>query len=256
MILSSREDNLPNVCSKRCCATPVISFTIGGIPEVILDRVDGRLIPPFDTAAMASTVTELLHADGATLALGSAARDRIVSAYHLDAQAKAYETLFEGMLAQTDFRLTQSRCDRTHTPKTICLPMTLHPQVEKTSIGLFLEQQTVILEQQTVIDETKKANERAHFELDRVRDVLGAAARDIVSSSSWRYTRRLRRGVPEPATETDASPADAASTVLSLLRSRSWELTAPLRLIARAIRGASRTLNPARTARKADGDRA
>ncbi len=245
LILSSREDNLPNVMLEAMsCATPVISFAIGGIPEVILDRVDGRLIPPFDTAAMASTVTELLHADGATLALGSAARDRIVSAYHLDAQATAYETLFEGMLAQTDFRLTQSRCDRTHTPKTIRLPMTLHPQVEKTSIGLFLEQQTVI-------DEIK-ANERAHFELDRVRNVLGAAARDIVSSRSWRYTRRLRRGVPEPATEADAIPADAAATVLRLLRSRSWELTAPLRLIARAIRVASRMLNPARTVRKAD----
>lgn len=229
LILSSREDNLPNVMLEAMsCATPVISFTIGGIPEVIFDRVDGRLIPPFDTAAMASTVTELLHADAATLALGSAARDKIVAGYHLDAQATAYETLFEGMLAQADFRLTQSRCDRTHTPKTIRLPMTLHPQVEKTSIGLFLEQQT---------------------ELDRVRNVLGAAARDIRSSRSWRYTRSLRRGVPEPDTTPEE---DAVVIALNLLRSTSWELTAPLRLIARAIRGASRMLNPARTVRKAD----
>lgn len=237
LILASREDNLPNIMLEAMsCATPVVSFAIGGVPDVILNGIEGRLIPPFEVASMASAVMDLLFADEAVLAMGNAAREKICSAYHLDVQAAAYEGLFESMLDRTDARSTGGRSGRTETPISIPLPISLNPAVEKTSIGLFLKQQMVI-------GETTKENERLHYELNRVRHVLGNAARDILNSNSWRYTRPLRRGISEPDTEADASLAETAATVLGLLRSISWDVTAPLRLAARSIREASRKGN-------------
>jgi glycosyltransferase involved in cell wall biosynthesis len=241
LILPSREDNLPNVMLEAmACGTLVVSFAVGGIPDVIADGVDGRLIAPFDTIAMASAVTDLLHAEGSARAMGAAARDKIASAYSLDAQAAAYEALFEGMLAEIGRRPTESRSDRARGPSTVGLPVTLNPEVDETPIGLFLEQQAII-------DETTRAHERARAELDRVHRVLDTAAHDILRSSSWRYTSPLRRGAPEPRIGADATAGDAAAMVLSLLRSRSWELTAPMRLIARGGRGASRPPHPEQT---------
>ena len=247
LILSSREDNLPNIMLEAmACATPVVAFAVGGMPDTIEDRVDGRLIPACDVGAMASAVADLLHDEEIALAMGRAARAKMVAAYHLDGQASAYESLFETMLKRTHAAPSESRADRVEAQKTIALPITLHPGIASTPIALFLEQQALI-------DKSEEANARARFELDRVRDVLGTAVRDIVTSSSWRYTRRLRRGALDSAIAADATAEDAAVNILNLLRSKSWELTALLRLTARVLRRASRAVKPVAMVDEAEG---
>lgn len=55
---------------------PVVASAVGGIPEVIEDRITGRLVPPADATALATTIDELLD-DGsmaAELAQAGAAR--------------------------------------------------------------------------------------------------------------------------------------------------------------------------------------
>jgi len=42
-------------------ARPVIAFAVGGLPEVVADGVNGRLVPPGDCRAFAGAVVETLR---------------------------------------------------------------------------------------------------------------------------------------------------------------------------------------------------
>jgi glycosyltransferase involved in cell wall biosynthesis len=54
-------DNLPTVIMEAmACALPVVSTTIAGIPEMIVDGEDGLLVPPKDPAALARSIARLL----------------------------------------------------------------------------------------------------------------------------------------------------------------------------------------------------
>jgi glycosyltransferase involved in cell wall biosynthesis len=58
-------DGLPNVCLEAMdCGLPVISTTISGIPEGVEQGLNGWLIPPNDTAALARAMREAMsHPD-------------------------------------------------------------------------------------------------------------------------------------------------------------------------------------------------
>lgn len=89
-------------------------------------------------------------------------------------------------------------------------------------------------------DELCERNRALEKSNDLVLDVLRTALRAILASNSWRYTRILRRDGPEPTLASDATPEVAAITVIALSRSKSWELTAPLRLLHRGLAGLRR----------------
>ena len=49
-LLPSREDNLPNtMLESMACGTPVLSFEVGGIPDMIENGITGYMAPPFDS---------------------------------------------------------------------------------------------------------------------------------------------------------------------------------------------------------------
>ena len=56
-------------------ARPVIAFAVGGLPEVVIDGVNGRLVPPGDCEAFAQAVIDTLGnpARRASYARGAAA---------------------------------------------------------------------------------------------------------------------------------------------------------------------------------------
>ena len=56
-VLPSREDNLPNtMLESLCCGTPVISFTNGGMTDIILDGDNGYLVTQSNGEDLASTI--------------------------------------------------------------------------------------------------------------------------------------------------------------------------------------------------------
>ena len=64
--------NWPIAEMRRSFATPV-----GGIPEVVTDRVNGLLVPPGGPEALAAAIMRLLEAKDLRIRLGRAGRERV-----------------------------------------------------------------------------------------------------------------------------------------------------------------------------------
>ncbi len=76
-----------------------IASAVGGIPEVIVDRKTGLLVPPRSSALLASALASLLeHPDGCAV-LARAARQRAEAHFSADTSARRLEDALAGWLA-------------------------------------------------------------------------------------------------------------------------------------------------------------
>jgi glycosyltransferase involved in cell wall biosynthesis len=62
------------LCEAESCGVPVIASRIGGIPDVVLDGVTGKLVPPAEPRALAEAVTECVARPQTLSAMGAAGR--------------------------------------------------------------------------------------------------------------------------------------------------------------------------------------
>jgi len=100
LVLPSQEDNLPNVMLEAMsCATPVVAFDTGGIPDAVLDGETGLLVPPGDLDALAAAILKLVFDGEQRQRLSQNGRDRTLAKYLLTRQAKDYLALFEELTA-------------------------------------------------------------------------------------------------------------------------------------------------------------
>ncbi|MDN6088956.1 MAG: glycosyltransferase family 4 protein, partial [Enterobacterales bacterium] len=82
-------------------AKPVVGGNIGGIPEQIRDRQEGRLFEPGNAEQLAGILDELAQNPDDARALGERARQRLENKYslrvHMDALIALYHKLLSGM---------------------------------------------------------------------------------------------------------------------------------------------------------------
>ena len=100
-LLPSLEDNLPNtILESMSCATPVVAFDVGGVPDMVTDGVNGFLVKAFDIEQMGKAIVSLaLDADKRS-SMGKAGRERATRDYALDVQAGNYLKLYDDLLHQ------------------------------------------------------------------------------------------------------------------------------------------------------------
>jgi glycosyltransferase involved in cell wall biosynthesis len=76
--------------------TPVVASRVGGLPEIVRDGLDGVLVPPGDTVALASTIRDLLS-DGARRSGMACAAVAGASRFSPDAVVDALDAVYAGV---------------------------------------------------------------------------------------------------------------------------------------------------------------
>jgi glycosyltransferase involved in cell wall biosynthesis len=79
---------------------PVVGSRVGGIPEMVLDGVTGRLVPPRDPAALAAAIEALVAAPDLRRAYGLAARARAESHFSLRVHAERLQAIYDDVLGR------------------------------------------------------------------------------------------------------------------------------------------------------------
>jgi glycosyltransferase involved in cell wall biosynthesis len=90
-------DNLPTVIMEAMAtAVPVVSTTIGGIPEMVVDKETGFLVQPGDATSLANSIEKLI--DDALLAqrLGQCGYERAQKLFSIDKNVRELWTLICG----------------------------------------------------------------------------------------------------------------------------------------------------------------
>ena len=99
-IAPSIEDNLPNtVVESMSCGTPVAAFNIGGMPDMIENRKNGILVPPFDAALLASEILSVLE-DGIVFEnLSLESRKKVLENFDIKIIVDRYKQLYKSILS-------------------------------------------------------------------------------------------------------------------------------------------------------------
>lgn len=75
-------------------ARPVVATRVGGIPEIVMDGITGRLVPPRDPAALAGALIDLIRRPAERTEMGRAGRERMLSSFSAEAMVAATESLY------------------------------------------------------------------------------------------------------------------------------------------------------------------
>jgi glycosyltransferase involved in cell wall biosynthesis len=94
-VLSSRWEGLPYVVLEAMSyGLPVISTAVDGIPEAVIDRRTGLLVPPADPRTLAEALMWAISEREKAARLGAAGRERVVAEFGLDAMVDKVAALY------------------------------------------------------------------------------------------------------------------------------------------------------------------
>lgn len=98
-VLPSLAEGLPMaLLEAMALGRPVVASRVGGIPEVVRDGVEGRLVPPGDVEALAQACLAFLNDPPALGSAGARARRRVAEAYTIDATGPRYIDLYRRLV--------------------------------------------------------------------------------------------------------------------------------------------------------------
>ncbi len=101
-IFPTLADNLPQtVLESMACGTPVASFRVGGVPDMIDHLENGYLAPELDTEDLAHGVLTLLCNERRLAEMRAAGRHKMVTSFSPELQTARYLTLYEQMIEAT-----------------------------------------------------------------------------------------------------------------------------------------------------------
>jgi glycosyltransferase involved in cell wall biosynthesis len=98
-IFPTRADNLPLVLQESmACGTPMVSFDIGGVPDLVRPMVTGYLAKPEDAKDFCNGIVELLENEQLQQTMSVNCRAIALAEYPLELQAERYIKLYKEIL--------------------------------------------------------------------------------------------------------------------------------------------------------------
>ena len=100
LVVPSRSEGLPYLVLEAMLAgTPLVVTEVGGIPEVLVDRVHGVLVPARDPARLARAIARCLDQPEGARARAAAARRHAEARFSLRAMLVAVDAVYTAILA-------------------------------------------------------------------------------------------------------------------------------------------------------------
>ena len=104
VVMPSRWEGLPlTLLEALARARPVVASAVGGIPEVIEDRLSGRLVPPGDAFALAEALEWLHRRADLAAALGREGAARVRERYTWEHVVQSFEEVYDEVLGLASF---------------------------------------------------------------------------------------------------------------------------------------------------------
>jgi glycosyltransferase involved in cell wall biosynthesis len=99
LVLPSRMDNLPNVAlESMACGTPIVSFSIGGMFDIIDHMTNGYLATPFDCKDFANGINIFLNSTLNLNEFSNNASHKINDNYNQELIGRKYKNLFQTLI--------------------------------------------------------------------------------------------------------------------------------------------------------------
>ena len=99
LVLPSREEGTPLVMLEGMSrGVPVVATGVGGIPEVLKDRVNGLLVPSEDPISLAAAIVESLSNPVETKKRAIEAKKTIAREYDVKTWAEKFEEIYAGIV--------------------------------------------------------------------------------------------------------------------------------------------------------------
>ncbi len=81
--------------------TPVVATRVGGIPEIVSDGVDGVLVPPANSHALAEAIGGLLRDPERRRRMAGTGRRKVQERFQFEDMVRAYEKVYQGLSGRT-----------------------------------------------------------------------------------------------------------------------------------------------------------
>jgi glycosyltransferase involved in cell wall biosynthesis len=81
---------------------PVVSTTVGAIPDLVRDGIEGRVVEPGDVDALAAALAELITQPDLRARMGAATRERAEAAHSLPQLSRSLSGLYATVLGRSE----------------------------------------------------------------------------------------------------------------------------------------------------------
>lgn len=103
-LIPSLSDGLPlSLLDSLARGRPVVASRVGGIPDVVEDGVNGRLVPAGDSVALANVLGDLHRRPDAARRLGLEGAERVHAQYTWEGVVEAFEAVYDEVMGLASF---------------------------------------------------------------------------------------------------------------------------------------------------------
>lgn len=98
-VIPSIEDNLPNTALESlACGTPVVGFNIGGIPDMVIENVNGLLAESKNSVDLKNKILQVINNEKTQKEMVQHARQIATNEFNDKLQAESHIKLYNNIL--------------------------------------------------------------------------------------------------------------------------------------------------------------